>query len=53
MWTILDSISGLVLFAKFDNKCLEGQTAINQICSIEGDMPKYWDFENEFFYIKP
>jgi len=53
MWTIVDAVSGLVLFAKTDSECLEGQTAVNEVCEIEGDMPKYWDFENELFYIKP
>jgi len=29
MWTIVDAVSGLVLFAKTDSECLEGQTAVN------------------------
>jgi hypothetical protein len=53
MFTIVDAISGLVLFAKFDNQVLDGQTAIQEFCTIEGEMPKYWDFENLIFYIKP
>jgi len=52
MYTIVDSITGLVLFAKFDNKVLEGQTAINKVCIIEGDMPKFFNFETEQFYLK-
>jgi hypothetical protein len=53
MYTIVDSITGLVLFAKMDSEVLEGQTAIQEFCKIEGEIPKYWDFENELFYIKP
>jgi hypothetical protein len=53
MYTIVDSQSGLVLFCKYDSKVLEGQTAINKVCTIEGEMPKYWDFKNLIFYIKP
>jgi len=53
MYTIVDSISGLVLFAKFDNEVLSGQTAINAVCEIEGEMPKYWNFKDLIFYIKP
>jgi hypothetical protein len=52
MWTIVDAISGLVLFAKFDSEVLEGQLAINKVCTIEGDMPKYINFETQEFYVK-
>jgi hypothetical protein len=51
MYTIVDAITGLVLFSKYDNEVIEGQTAINKVCTIEGDLPKYWDFENLIFYI--
>jgi hypothetical protein len=52
MYTIVDSITGLVLFAKNDNEVFEGQTAINKVCLIEGDMPKYINFETQEFYVK-
>ncbi len=53
MFTIVDSVSGLVLFAKFDNNVLEGQTAINQICTLENPDEKdvYYNFETKEFYI--
>jgi hypothetical protein len=53
MYTIVDSITGLVLFAKMDNEVLEGQTAIQEFCTIEGEAPIYWNFETEEFYLKP
>ena len=46
MYTIIDSTTRLVLFAKFDNEVLEGQTAINKVCIIERENP----FESEIFY---
>ena len=52
MWTIVDEITGLVLFAKSDSECLEGQIAINEICRLETTEPVYWNFENEIFYTK-
>jgi hypothetical protein len=53
MYTIVDSVSGLVLFAKFDNNVLEGQTAIEQICTLENPDEKdvYYNFETKTFYI--
>jgi hypothetical protein len=52
MWTIVDLISGLVLFAKFDSECLEGQTAINKVCTIETESEIYYNFETQQFYTK-
>jgi hypothetical protein len=52
MYTILDSITGLVLFAKFDNEVLEGQTAINKVCTIETESEIFYNFETHEFYIK-
>jgi hypothetical protein len=53
MYTIVDSISGLVLFAKFDNEVIEGQTAINKVCTLENPKGKdvYYNFETKEFYI--
>jgi hypothetical protein len=52
MYTILDSITGLVLFAKFDNEVLEGQTAINKVCTIETESEIFYNFETQEFYTK-
>jgi hypothetical protein len=52
MWTIVDSVSGLVLFAKNDSECLEGQTAVNEICTIEGESEIFYNFGTHEFYIK-
>jgi hypothetical protein len=51
MYTIVDSITGLILFAKFDNEVLEGQTAINKVCTIETESDIYYNFETQEFYI--
>ena len=54
MYTIVNSVSGLVLFAKFDDQVLEGQIAIEKICSIENPEGKdvYYNFETQEFYTK-
>lgn len=54
MYTIVDSFSGLVLFAKFDNNVLEGQTAIKQVCTLNNPDEKdvYYNFETQEFYFK-
>jgi hypothetical protein len=52
MYTIIDSITGLVLFAKFDNEVLEGQTAINKVCTIESQGDIFYNFETHEFYVK-
>jgi len=52
MYTIVDAVSGLVLFAKFDNECLDGQTAINKVCTIESENEIFYNFETQEFYTK-
>ncbi len=53
MFTIVDSKTGLVLFAKFDNQVLEGQIAIDKICTLLNPDEKdvYYNFITEDFYI--
>jgi hypothetical protein len=51
MYTILDK-NGKVLFAKFDNQVLEGQIAIDKVCTIESESEIYFNFETEQFYTK-
>ena len=52
MWTIIYSITGKVLFAKFDNEVLENQIAIEQVCDIETDKEIFYNFETKEFYVK-
>jgi hypothetical protein len=52
MYTIVDSISGLVLFAKNDSEVFEGQTAINKVCLIETQSDIFYNFETQEFYVK-
>jgi hypothetical protein len=52
MWTIIDAVSGLVLFAKYDNECLEGQIAIEKVCTIETEGEIFYNFETHEFYTK-
>jgi hypothetical protein len=52
MYTIVDSQSGLVLFSKNDSNVLEGQTAINKVCTIETQSEIYYNFETQQFYIQ-
>lgn len=54
MYTIIDSTTGRVLFAKQDNEVLEGQTAITEILtepSQDGDV-WYFNFLTREFYKK-
>ena len=51
MWTIVDELTGKVLFAKFDDEVVNGQIAIEQVFS--GEIPEgkelYFNFDtNEF-----
>jgi hypothetical protein len=54
MWTIVDAVSGLVLFAKFDSEHLEGQVAVTEMCTLPNPDLKnvYWNFETKEFYFK-
>jgi hypothetical protein len=52
MYTIIDSTTGKVLFAKFDNEVLEGQIAIENICTLETDKEIFFNFETNDFYTK-
>ena len=53
MYTIIETTTNKVLFAKFDNQVLSGQVAIEQICTIENPELKdiYFDFETKTFYL--
>jgi hypothetical protein len=52
MYTIIDSTTGKVLFAKFDNEILEGQIAVNKICTLETENEIFFNFETQEFYTK-
>jgi hypothetical protein len=52
MYTIIDSTTGKVLFAKFDNIVLEGQIAIEKICTLETDKEIFFNFETNDYYTK-
>jgi hypothetical protein len=54
MWTIVDELSGKVLFAKFNSNVVEGQVAIEQVFS--GEIPEgqelFFNFETENFELR-
>jgi hypothetical protein len=52
MYTIVDSATGKVLFAKFDDIVLECQTAVNKICTLETESEIFFNFETQQFYTK-
>ena len=54
MWTIIEKITGKVLFSKSDDNVLEGQVAIYEICTLEIPEGKelYFNFETEKFYLQ-
>jgi len=53
MYTIIETTTNKVLFAKFDNEVLSGQVAIEQICTLDNPEQKdvYYNFETKTFYI--
>jgi hypothetical protein len=52
MYTIVDSTTGKVLFSKLDNEVLEGQIAIEKICTLETENEIFFNFANNEFYTK-
>ena len=52
MYTIIDSITEKVLFSKFDNEVLDGQIAVEKVCTIETEKEIFFNFEINEFYIK-
>jgi hypothetical protein len=52
MYTIIDESTNKVLFAKMDSEVLEGQTAINKVCTIETESEIFYNFETQDFYTK-
>jgi hypothetical protein len=54
MFTILDKLTGRVLFAKFDNIVTDDQIAITAMCTLPNPDFKdiYFNFETKEFYLK-
>lgn len=54
MYTILETTTNRVLFAKYDNIVLENQIAIKQVCELENPDNKdfFYDFETQQFYLQ-
>ena len=52
MFTILDQ-NGKMLFAKHDSQVLDGQIAIENLCTLENPDNKdiFFNFETQQFYI--
>lgn len=53
MYSIIDTTTNKLLFAKYDNEVLEGQIAISEICTLENPDGKeiYFNFETKQFYL--
>jgi hypothetical protein len=52
MYTIIEQSTNKVLFAKFDNQVIEGQIAIDKVCTIETESEIFYNFETKQFYTK-
>jgi len=54
MYSIIDTTTNQLLFAKYDNVVIEGQIAISEICDLENPDNKeiIFNFETRQFYIK-
>lgn len=53
MYSIIDTTTNKLLFAKYDNEVLEGQIAVEQICTLENPDGKdiFFNFTTHEFYI--
>jgi hypothetical protein len=53
-YTIVDKVSGLVLFCKKDNTVTEKQVAIVEMCNLENieGQEIFFNFETQEFYTK-
>lgn len=53
MYSIIDTTTNKLLFAKYDNEVIEGQIAISEICPLENIEEKdiYFNFTTREFYI--
>jgi len=52
MYTIIEQSTNKVLFSKFDNEVLEGQIAIEKICTLETENEIFFNFATNDFYTK-
>lgn len=54
MFSIIDTTTNKLLFAKYDNEVLEGQIAVEQICTLENPDGKdiFFNFTTQTFYLK-
>ena len=53
MYSIIDTTTKKLLFAKYDNEVIDGQVAIEQICTLENSEGKdiFFNFETQQFYL--
>ena len=53
MYSIIDTSTKKLLFAKYDNKVIEGQVAVEEICTLENVDGKdiFFNFGTNEFYI--
>ena len=53
MYSIIETTTNKLLFAKYDNKVIEGQIAIDEICTLENPDGKdiFFNFTTHEFYI--
>ena len=53
MYSIIDTTTNKLLFAKNDNEVIEGQIAISEICNLENPDGKdiFFNFETQQYYI--
>lgn len=53
MFTIIDTTTNKLLFAKYDNEVIDGQIAISEICNLENPDGKeiFFNFTTHEFYI--
>ena len=54
MYSIIDTTTNLLLFAKSDNEVIEGQIAISEICDLENpkNLDIFFDWKTRTFYLK-
>ena len=52
MKTVVDKVTGKVLYCRYDEVTEPNEMAIDLLCTIESESDVYYNFETKEFYVK-
>ena len=52
MKTVVDKVTGKVLYCRYDEVTEPNEVAIDLLCTIESESDVYYNFETQEFYLK-